>query len=83
VKPGTLEALRAALRRPDFSHVSYRSWCGQDLLFLYRRAPESPSHCELIEGGCRDTPEARRVIAEEGRRVQAGGQQGHPTLLGR
>jgi hypothetical protein len=23
-----LDALRAALRRPDFGHVRYRPWCG-------------------------------------------------------
>lgn len=72
----TAAEVRALVRGPDFSHVSYRSWCGVDLLHFYRRAPESPSHCELI-GSCGDTPEMRALIAAEGKRApQRGGQMG-------
>lgn len=71
--PVNVDELRAHLRRSDFSHVSYRSWCGQDLLWIYRREPKSPTHCEVMFG-CEDTPETRRILAEEGKRAQAGGQ---------
>ena len=70
-----LETLRALLQREDFSHVSYRSWCRQDLLYVYRREPKSPTQCELV-CSFRDTPEAREVLAQEGKRAQAGGQMG-------
>ncbi len=72
-----IEKLREMVRRSDFSHVSYRSWCGADLIHVYRREPASPSHCELV-WGCYDTPEVRAVIADEGKlQPQAGGQMGN------
>lgn len=77
-----LEALRMALRRPDFSHVSYSRWCGVDLLHAYRRAPESPSGCEHV-AGFRDTPASQQVLADESKRAQAPGQMGIAACSGR
>lgn len=69
-----LEFLRAALQRPDFSHVSYRTWCGHDLLCVYVVVAASPTNCTLLDGFS-DTDETRAVLAECGKRAQAGGQR--------
>lgn len=78
--PEDLEQLRAALRRPDFSHVSYRRWCGVDQLYVYITDRDSPSGCAYLTG-CTDTEAARVVLVEEGKQAQAGGQQGYGACV--
>lgn len=65
---------RDLLRRPDFSHVSYRT-VGVPMIYVYRVAPESPSHCLCI-GGISDAEDAQRVLREEGARQQGAGEMG-------
>jgi hypothetical protein len=69
-----IKAFRDLLRRPDFSHVSYRT-VGVPMIYVYRVAPESPSHC-LCMGGVYDTEEARQVLREENARQQGAGEMG-------
>lgn len=57
--------IRATVARPDYSHATTRSWCGQDILYLYRRDQQSPSLVTL-ESSVKDTPENRAVLAEVG-----------------
>jgi hypothetical protein len=78
--PEDLEQLRVACRRPDFSHVSYRRWCGVDQLYVYVADPASPSGCSYLTG-CTDDEAARAVLIEEGKQAQAGGQQGHAACV--
>lgn len=70
-----LDAFRVLISRDDFSHVSYRSWCGVNFLHVYIRKQESPSGCWLI-GSVIDNDDARTILASAGRGAQQGGLMG-------
>jgi hypothetical protein len=74
--PSDRTRLTEVLTRADFSHFSYRSWCGQNLIYAYKRDPGSPSGCMLIDS-FPDCDEIRAIISNAGKGVQAGGQMGH------
>lgn len=57
-----LERLRRDLAEPDHSHVTYREWCGQTILWVYRREPSSPTRC-WVRSGYRDTRSGGGAVA--------------------
>lgn len=75
-----LDKLRALLRAHDYSHTSYRSWCGVDQLHVYRIDHTSPTQCWLA-WTFGDSAMTRAVLAEEDKRAQAGGQRGNARTV--
>ena len=74
-----LAKFEEAIQRPDFSHVSYRRWCGVDLLYAYQRDSTSPSGVRLMTS-CKDNAESQAILAKYSKRAQAGGQMGERRI---
>ena len=67
--------IRATVARADFSHVTTRSWCGVDVLYLYCQDDRSPTRVKL-EASVHDTPENRVALAAAGARAVPGPTRG-------
>ena len=70
-----LDRFEGYLVHPEFSHVSWRPWCGVVMLYAYRRDTTSPSGVVLL-GGIQESQEVADLMNKHGKGAQMGGQMG-------
>jgi hypothetical protein len=77
-----LEQFKRALAHPDFSHVSYRHWCGQLIYWVYFRDINSPSGVKFSGTAINECSEASTIMRELDKPLYRGGQRGNASLIG-
>jgi hypothetical protein len=67
--------LEIALKDARFSHVTTRTWCGQDSLYVYFKDHTSPTNV-ILAYSCEDSDTTRAVLNEIGTRAHVGPTRG-------